>query len=503
MNFISKIFISLAVGISSFFGFHQQPVQAPVTNFGSTFNPTGGGTYRLQSSISTTQNTITLTSFKEPISGIKYTMSYLNSSIEYGTIDPQNATSKEFISFTGITQNSDGTALLTGVSRGLGFSYPYTASTTLASSHSGQSIFILSNPPQLTNQYLNMVNGGQVSGLTTFTDPPIMTNAATSTLQAASVAYVNGLAFGGAVVTVPGGGTGQTTFAPGAILVGNGAGNILASSSPTVNYITATSSTASTFAGPIVSAGNDTFSGTNTFSGQNTFTATSTFATTTQNGPMIQGNITNNYTTGVTIVAGNPVLYATSSPRVYKVIANVASTSINFLGIAVTGGTAGQSVMVQTSGIVNNLSGLTAGSDYYASDTGTLSTTQGTNEVYIGQAISSTQLQLIKREFQYVGTVGLIASGQSTTVCNLDAVGIPAYVRQVGVNATYSGDTGGSGLSGYMNKNGLTSVQGFTRSNGSGVPSSCTWSGTSVNCDLTSSAQNSPWTCSGTLYFYR
>ena len=129
----------------------------------TNYNPTGGGTYRLQSSITSTQTTVPLSSFKEPVSNLAYTMSYLNSSIEYGTIEPSNNTNKEFISFTGITQNSDGSATLTGVTRGLSFSYPYTASTTFQQAHAGQTIFILSNPPQLTNQYANKTNSESIN----------------------------------------------------------------------------------------------------------------------------------------------------------------------------------------------------------------------------------------------------------------------------------------------------------------------------------------------------
>lgn len=185
---------------SSLFGHQAQ--QTPLS-FGN-YNPSGGGTYRLQSSIGLTNSSIALSSFKEPISNIPYTMSYLNSSIEYGTLDPQNTTSKEFISFTGITQNNDGTATLTGVVRGLGFSYPYTASTTLQQPHSGQSIFILSNPPQLTNQYANRNNNDLILGAWNFssTSPPSYDEVGaqgngtyiSTTSELASVAYVNKIA---------------------------------------------------------------------------------------------------------------------------------------------------------------------------------------------------------------------------------------------------------------------------------------------------------------------
>lgn len=181
-------------------GFHK--TAGPQTSFGA-FNPTGGGTYYLQASINQTQNTITLTSFTEPSSGIPYTMSYLNSDIEYATINPTSLNS-EFVSFTGITQNVNGSALLTGVTRGLGRSYPYTASTTLAHSAPGQTQFILSAPPQFYNEYAAKRNAQTISGVWTFssTSPPtydadpIWANFTTKVF--ADVSYVNSVVAAGA-----------------------------------------------------------------------------------------------------------------------------------------------------------------------------------------------------------------------------------------------------------------------------------------------------------------
>ena len=99
------------------------------------FQPAAGGTYRLQTSIGSTDTSIRLASFEEPISDLPITMTSLTSDIGYGTVDPQSSTRKEFVSFTGISQNSDGTATLTGVTRGLAFLYPFTASTTLRQAH--------------------------------------------------------------------------------------------------------------------------------------------------------------------------------------------------------------------------------------------------------------------------------------------------------------------------------------------------------------------------------
>jgi microcystin-dependent protein len=125
--------------------------------------PTGGGTYRLASSVSSSQTSIKLSSFAEPQSNTPYTMAYLNSALEYGTIDP-GTNSSEFVSFSGITQNADGTATLTGVVRGLARSYPYTSSATFQTQHSGQANFVLSNPPQLYNDIYSYVNNVVYNG---------------------------------------------------------------------------------------------------------------------------------------------------------------------------------------------------------------------------------------------------------------------------------------------------------------------------------------------------
>lgn len=131
-----------------------------------TFNVTGGGTYRLKSSIGTTDTTINLSSFKEPVSDLLYTMTKLNTDKGYGTVDPQT-TRSEFVSFTGITQNSDGSAALTSVTRGLtrtpaGSSC--TASTTLAQRHPGQSVFILSDSPCFFAEYAVKQNNEAITG---------------------------------------------------------------------------------------------------------------------------------------------------------------------------------------------------------------------------------------------------------------------------------------------------------------------------------------------------
>ena len=72
--------------------------------------------------------------------------------IGFGTIEPGNGTQEEQISFTGITQNSNGTATLTGVSS-VGFFYPYTATSGLLKTHAGSTLFIISNTAGFYNQF--------------------------------------------------------------------------------------------------------------------------------------------------------------------------------------------------------------------------------------------------------------------------------------------------------------------------------------------------------------
>ncbi len=127
------------------------------------FNPFGGGTYYLGSSIGSTDTTILLSSFLEPVSQVPYTMALLNTDIVYATIAP-GTSSSEFISFSGITQNANGTATLTGVIRGLAKKDPFTSSATFKLPHSGQSVFIISDAPQVFVEYPAKENDETISG---------------------------------------------------------------------------------------------------------------------------------------------------------------------------------------------------------------------------------------------------------------------------------------------------------------------------------------------------
>jgi hypothetical protein len=82
---------------------------------------------------------------------------------QYGTLEPGNGTQEEAISFTGVTQNSNGTATLTGVKTCL-FKQPYTETSGLAKSHAGASTFILSNDAGFYNNIMTYMNTALSSG---------------------------------------------------------------------------------------------------------------------------------------------------------------------------------------------------------------------------------------------------------------------------------------------------------------------------------------------------
>lgn len=107
----------------------------------------GGQTYTIKNTITATSTSITLRSFTEPVTGENITMALMNSTVAYGTIAPKTGSS-EFISFTGITQNSDGTATLTGVTRGLKRGYDYSSDASFKLPHNAGTKFILSDSPQ-------------------------------------------------------------------------------------------------------------------------------------------------------------------------------------------------------------------------------------------------------------------------------------------------------------------------------------------------------------------
>ncbi len=110
--------------------------------------------------------TITLSSFND-IDGNPLAMSNFGL-IGFGTIQPGGSTFEEQIAFTGVVQNANGTATLTGIHT-VTFLYPYTETSGLAKSHAGGSVFVISNTSGFYDGFPAKANDETVTGDWTFT----------------------------------------------------------------------------------------------------------------------------------------------------------------------------------------------------------------------------------------------------------------------------------------------------------------------------------------------
>lgn len=122
--------------------------------------------------------------------------------IGFGTIEPGNGTNEEQISFSGITQNSNGTATLTGV-KSVTFVSPYTQTSGLLKTHAGSTTFVISNTAGFYDKLTSKTDDETITGTWTFTDPnypriDTTTPGPTANAQFATKKYVDDTAIAGA-----------------------------------------------------------------------------------------------------------------------------------------------------------------------------------------------------------------------------------------------------------------------------------------------------------------
>ncbi len=174
-TFLHKSIVSIATLVASVFGVYPQaPVVAPAPIVQSspilgaapspvalsTFNLAGAGVSSSATSINFTSLTIKQTGQKIQTTDLKQGAS----DTFYVTLEPGNSTKQEIVGCTDVTQNANGSATLTGCSRGLSPIYPYLASTTLRFVHAGGSQAIFGDAPQLFNDILNYVASTSYAG---------------------------------------------------------------------------------------------------------------------------------------------------------------------------------------------------------------------------------------------------------------------------------------------------------------------------------------------------
>lgn len=153
-------------------------------------NPIAGMTYTLAGSgVSASATSMTLSSFTIPQTSYKILTADLSSTF-YLTLEPGSNSRQEIVSCTTVTQNTT-TATLSGCTRGLLPFSPYTASSTYQFAHGGGTSVVLSNPPQLYNQFAALGNSQTITGAWSFPEPTTSSNAATKN-------YADNLAIAGA-----------------------------------------------------------------------------------------------------------------------------------------------------------------------------------------------------------------------------------------------------------------------------------------------------------------
>lgn len=150
--------------------------------------------------VSMGDTSITLTSLTQ-IDGTVLTMTDFGT-IGFGTLEPGNGIQEEQIAFTGITQNSNGTATLTGVSSVLTVS-PYTQTSGLSTSHAGGVQFVISNTAGFYDKLAGKTDDETITGTWTFTNPnypriDTATPPPTDDEQFAPKKYVDDIAIAGA-----------------------------------------------------------------------------------------------------------------------------------------------------------------------------------------------------------------------------------------------------------------------------------------------------------------
>ncbi len=118
------------------------------------------------------------------------------------TLEPNSSSQEEQCSFTGVVQNANGTATLTGISNVL-FISPYTETSGFAKSHAGGVKLVITNTSGFYNQFANKNDDELITQTWTFTNPnyPRMDNVfvdPTDPQQLVTKQYADSLAFAGA-----------------------------------------------------------------------------------------------------------------------------------------------------------------------------------------------------------------------------------------------------------------------------------------------------------------
>lgn len=383
---LHSLFQKIAVGITALFltlspATHNTPPAIHDTLAVGSLTPVQAQKFRLAGAgVTATATSITLQTFKLPDASTTITMADLGT-ISYGTLEP-GTTKEEQISFTGVSPNGDGTATLTGVTRGLDFrASNCSAVSANQKTHAGGTYFILSNTACFYTQYPGKGNTESITGVWTFASSSIPRLNAQGTWGAGTEEYfvtkryVDGVAVAGA----PDASLTQKGVLEIAtkseLAAGTAIGGTTARLVPENSYFNATPSATTTVpvtgsggtlaSGFIDQSANYTWAGTSTFSGWTKFTNLTNngvllgggaTASTTSVAPGTSGNILQSNGTTWTSVTSNGISSVTAQASTTVSSPNNATTTLATITLPTPSATSTYRMWFA----VNNNSGVTA-----------------------------------------------------------------------------------------------------------------------------------------------
>lgn len=411
---------------------------------GGTYTPVTGYSSRLSTFTASSASTINVVSTKDP-SGQQIDISNISSSSSariYLSIAP--GTSKEEIIYcTGLTATS-----WTGCVRGLSFQGgSLTASSTLAFAHNAGTAIVISNVGQFFTEYVSRTGDQDIYDIKTFYSYPKF--AATTTVptlgaELATKYYVDNVGAGGFTCSNVSSTLGLqcTGSVPETVGIYASSTKGLAFDSDGRVYVTST--TGITFADDGALAFDQTSN--LVLSGNVTSTGTLQVQTPTSSMDAVNlayanGAILNSFATGtagISITAGQ-ALWVSSTSTLFLTDTSVASSTYQFVGIALENATVGNEVRyARPGGMVCNQTGLSPGYNYYLSgSSGAIATTAGTYFARIGRAVSASCLLVAFPKFVARGRFSVTGTGDTAVITQF-------YPANIQIRAAAEGSGGGT-----------------------------------------------------------
>jgi len=448
--------------ITSVVKWHMQPASLS-EQYGAGYTPVTDYEARTTSYISSSATTIPVNSTLDKAGNQIVITNISSSSTPYAYFSLEPGTSREEIIACSAVASTNWSSCLRGLSFQAGSMTP---STTLQYAHNAGSRMVMTDVGQFFTEYVSISGTQTIFDLKTFNQLPRATSTsalATNAAEFATKYYVDQVGAGGFTSSNvdPTKGLYATGAVPekvGIFLSSTSSGLYFNSTwSPNYPLTVQTSSTGGLVVNGVGSLIIDT-SDAQTWTGVQTFSSTvvasvgitipaPTEATSGTNMSYVSNSITANSATGtasVNITAGQALYISATSTQLLQTNTSVASSTYQFVGVAVGTVTVGQTVTYTKPGGINcSQSGLSTGIAYYLNGTaGQMSITPGTFSARIGRATSAGCLQVESPKFVKTGTFTI--SGTGDTVTNVGFY--PAHV-EIRSGCGDNGGTAGYGFS--------------------------------------------------------